>query len=270
MIQAETAIARLRRDLTVSALIRGCLMLAAVVSMGMEVVGKPHMIGGAGLLALIGLVWLLLSYQSVKSSRMAAVSPSLIAAGDFEQAEEAIDGALKSFSLFRSVKLRALHHLAALRHAQRRWGEAAMLCQALLSQKPGTLSGVSRSAKLMLADALLEAGDVQGAYRAISSLQVERLSLAEALELTAAQLDYLARIGQWDVMLGGLKRKVEMIELMPAGKSARAQALLALAARKKGLAALEAWLKKRVELLADISDVVAGRPMVGELWRSEQ
>lgn len=266
MIQVQLAIARLRRDLTLSAVIRYVLLGAALLAMILEGTGASRIISGAGLLALIGGVWLILSYQSVKGSRMAAQSPLLIASGNFEQAEQAIDTALRSFSLFRTVKLRALHNLALLRHAQRRWAESAMLCQALLSQRLGTLRGISRSTRLILADSLLEAGDVQGTYRAILGLYTERLTLGEALELTAIQLDYLSRVAQWDQMLAGLKRKIEMAEIMPPGRSARAQALLALAAGKKGLHDLEDWLRRRVEAIADKSDLIASRPMLRDVW----
>ena len=95
------------------------------------------------------LLAMVLTARSMKGSRLAAVSPALIASGRFEQAEEHIAEALKSFSLFRNVKLRSLHHLAMLRHAQRRFGETAMLCQALLSERLGPLNTLSRSARLI-------------------------------------------------------------------------------------------------------------------------
>ena len=48
---------------------------------------------------------------------MAADSPSLIASGQFDEAEQEIEKVIRSFWLFRSVKLLSLHHLAVLRHA---------------------------------------------------------------------------------------------------------------------------------------------------------
>src|SRR3712207_6854480 len=53
--------------------------------------------------------------------------------------------ALRSFSLFRAVKLLSVHHLAVLRHAQKRWQDSAMLCRALLGQRLGSLQSLSRS-----------------------------------------------------------------------------------------------------------------------------
>jgi hypothetical protein len=265
VINTEAAIIRLRRDLTLSSLLKGTLLTLALSSFFIEYAGVK-LLGGSVMLAGIGFLWLVLSYRSVKGSRIAAVSPSLIAAGNYEQAERTIDEALRSFSLFRTVKLRSLHHLAVLRHAQRRWGEAVILCRTLLTHRLGPLSGIARSTRLMLADSLLESNDVRGAYEALAGLYMERLSLAEALELQAVQLDYLWRVEAWDAMLFGLKQKVELSELMPNRRSARTAAMLALAARRAGRADLEAWLRRRAELLGDVGELVASRPVLAELW----
>ena len=90
-----------------------------------------------------------LGYHSVRGSQLASVSPSLIAAGQFELAEHQIEQALRTFSLFRTSKLLSLHHLAVLRHAQRRWMDAAELCTALLRQRLGALAGLSRQSRLI-------------------------------------------------------------------------------------------------------------------------
>jgi hypothetical protein len=272
MIRAENAIARLRRDLTLAMLIRWGLVAGVLLALLMEGVGLKW-ISGTLVLAVVGGVWIYLSYRSMRGSRFVAESPQLIAAGMYERAEEHIDEAIRSFSLFRHVKLRALHHLAVLRHAQRRWADAALLCRALLGERLGSLAGLTRSAKLMLADALLEVGDVRGAYEVLQGLYQQRLSLSEALELTAVQTDYLARVGAWQRMLEGLRRKVDLSELMPAERSARVQAQLALAARRSGHGDWENFLRRRAELLADVNDLVARRPMLAELWpagRAEQ
>ena len=120
MISAESAIRALRRDLTLSSLLKGLLLGAALTCL---VIGP--VIGSGFPLTLtvvaIGAVWLVLSYRSAKGSTLAADSPSLIARGEFDEAEHRIEQVLRSFSLFRTVKLLSLHHLAVLRHAQRRW-----------------------------------------------------------------------------------------------------------------------------------------------------
>jgi len=193
-------------------------------------------------------------------------SPSLIASGQFEEAERRIDLALRSFSLFRHVKVLGLHHLALLRHAQRNWQESALLCRALLGQRLGSVQGVSKPARLMLADALLEMGDVRGAAGAIAGLYEQRLSLNEVMKLLAVQLDYQSRLGAWDEMMAGITTKVQLAELMPAQSSARAQAMLALAAKHAGRDDWSDWLRRRAELLCDVEKLTNDRPVLWELW----
>src|SRR6185436_9439421 len=141
MISAESAILRLRRDLTLGTLLKAALAVAVLVAM---VAPVDKMIA----LVVIGGVWLALSYTSARGSRLAADSPGLIAAGQFEEAERQIDLALRSFSVFRAVKLQSLHHLAVLRHAQRRWPESAMLCRALLgTPRLGAMEGLAKPSR---------------------------------------------------------------------------------------------------------------------------
>src|SRR5687768_9755751 len=103
MLSAETAISRLRRDLTLAAAFIAVVILRPLLA--------PHLDSTLALV-LIGVVWLALSLASAKGSRLAAGSSALIAAGQYDEAERVIDQALRSFSLFRAVKLQTLHHLA--------------------------------------------------------------------------------------------------------------------------------------------------------------
>jgi len=264
---AQTAIARLRRDLTVSRLIRWLLISLALAALLFDVVvQRKDALPGPLLLAAIAGIWLVLSYRSVKGSRIAAASPALIASGDFETAEQRIDAALRSFSLFQGVKLRSLHQLALLRHAQERWGESALLCEALLRQPAGPMAGISRSTLLILADSLLRIGDLEGASQAILGLYSYRLPLSEALDLALIQLDYLAQVGAWEQMLQAVDRRVQLAELMTAEHSAATQGLLALAARKTARTQLELWLRGRCELLAEPVELTSRRPILAELW----
>jgi hypothetical protein len=265
MISSQFAIARFRRDLTLGALLNAALLVGVFVCFILGGVSNSAF-GDVLLLLVLGAVWVTLGYQSMKGSRLAAGSPQLIAAGQFEQAEYQIEQALKTFSLFRTSKLLSLHHLAVLRHAQRRWSDAAELCAVLLRQRLGSLRGLSRQSRLILADSLLEMGDLHGAYRAIFELYQERLSLAEAMKLLSVQLDYLGRVHAWEAMLAGLRSRVQLAELMSAPASARAQALLSLAARKNGRADWSDYLRRRAELLADVSELTAARPALAELW----
>src|SRR5690242_11708000 len=123
MLPPDAIISRVRRDLTLSMLIKGLLGAAVIASV---VAAVPDHLRFVALIG-IGSIWFWLSLNSARSSRAAAASPSLIASGQFDEAEKNIEQTVTTFSLIRSVKLQSLHHLAVLRHAQRRWQESAQL-----------------------------------------------------------------------------------------------------------------------------------------------
>jgi hypothetical protein len=261
MLAVDTAINRVRRDLTLSTLLKLALGIAVV---GCLLVGPDSLrvLGLAG----IGSLWLWLSLNSARGSRVAAESPMLIATGQFEEAERNIEQTVRRFSLFRAVKLQSLHHLAILRHAQRRWQESAALARALLGQRLGPLQPLSKSTRLLLADSLLEMNDLRGTYEALGALSRELLSLTEMLNLMAIQLDYSARVGAWQWMMQGAMAKVQLIELLPAANNARAQSFMALAAKKIGRLDFSDWLRARAELLGDVERLTSERPILKELW----
>lgn len=265
MISVESAIVRARRGLQLSSLLNALLILIIILFPFLQATFKWP-IDPIIALSVVGAVWIVLFVQSLRSSRLVADSPSLIAAGQFDIAEAQIDTALRSFSIFRAVKLLGLHHLAALRHAQNRWQDAATLCRALLAQRRVATQGIGRSTQLMLADSLLELDDVPGVGGTLTHLYSQRLSLGEALSLLLVQLDYESRLGAWQDMMRGVSTKATLAELMPTTKSARAQAFLALAARNTGRADWESWLRRRVELLVDPQELCARRPLLQELW----
>ena len=260
MLTAKTAISRLRRDLTLAALVKGLLVGAVGAALFVPKVDK------AVALVVVGGVWMALSYASAKGSRLAAGSAALIAAGEFDEAERRIDQSLRRFNLFRAVKLQSLHHLAQLRHAQRRWPESALLARALLGHRLGSVGGLARPARLLLAEAMLEMNDLPGAYEAINGLYTQRLSLGEVLTLVLVQLDYESRVGAVEKMMASPMGKVQLAEIMPSAAAARAQALLALAGKRTGRQDWADWLRRRAELLADPGRLVAERPVLGELW----
>jgi hypothetical protein len=256
----ENAISRLRRGLTIGTLIKGALLAGFVAALVVPQVDRTLA------MVVVGGTWFALAWASAKGSRAAADSPGLIAAGQFDEAEQRIDKALRSFSLFRAAKLQALHHLALLRHAQRRWPDSARLCRELLAQRLGPVQALSKPTRLLLADAALEMNDLKAAHEAITGLYAHRLSLAEVLNLLRVQIDYEARIGAWDRMMAGVMNKVHLAELMPGGTAARVQALLAVAAGNVGRPDWRDWLRGRAELLADPSRIIEERPVLRELW----
>src|SRR4051812_4345722 len=124
MLTADHAISRARRDLTIGTLLRYLLLGGAIACLFVGPFVRGGMLSGFVLTA-IGVVWMTLSFRSAKGSQLAQVSSTLIAAGQWEQAERQIEQSLRSFSLFGTNKLVSLHHLALLRHAQNRHAETA-------------------------------------------------------------------------------------------------------------------------------------------------
>jgi len=259
VISAQVAISKAKRDLTLARALKVILIATAVVCIAMGAKGATVL---AGLFA----VWIVFTLRSARGSQMAADSTPLIAAGQFEEAEARIERSLRTFTVFGGAKLLSLHHLAVSRHAQRQWQDSVLLCRALLAQRLGSFKGLSRSSRLILADSLLELGDLNGAQRAINDLFGDRLMLSEALNLLQVQLDYLSRIGAWEQVLHQVGKKAQLAELMPTGQAARVQAYLALAAKKTGRMELESWLRRRVELLVDVQQLLLQRPLLKQLW----
>ncbi len=286
MITAERAIQVLRRDLTIGSVLK----VASGLAIAAAVLFAPAAGAGASLMLIVlGVsIGMAVVSRGARSAAIALDSPSLIAAGQYDEAEEQIERVLGTFWSLRSAKLLGLHHLAILRHAQRRWQESAMLSGALLRlARPGLFSGwifgratarqpswlppgIARTTQLMLADSLIEMNDMAGAHQALSGLFAQRLSLNEAMNLLVIQLEYEARIGAWGSMLTNVGHKVQLAELLPSMAAARSQALLALAAMRSGRADLADWLRLRVGLLVDVGELVAQRPVVAEVFAAAQ
>ncbi len=266
MIPAEAVITRVRRDITLSVVLKVLIVGLAFAAFALRgAMGASHLL----VLGLLGLGWIVLSYRSAMGSRLAVDSQSLIAAGRYDAAEEQIEQVLAGFSLFRTSKVLGIHQLAVLRHAQRRWSDAAVLCRALLGRRLGPIRGVNKQCRLMLAESMLEMGDARGAHEALAGLYQQRLTLGEAIKLLAVQSDFLGSAGNWAELAAGMESKVQLAELMPAPLAARTQALLALAAKHTGRQDWASWLTRRAELLADVQELCARRPVLWELWAAE-
>jgi len=262
---AKSAISRVRRDLTIGLLLK-FLLLGVAVSV---ILFEPMVQGGFGgtfILIGIGVLWFLLSARSARGTQLAVGASPLIAMGQFDAAEQQLDEALRSFSLFRGAKLIGLHHLAVLRHAQRRFTESAALSRALLGQRLGTLERLSKPTRLILAESLLETSDPAGAYDALVGLYRHRLSLAEATTLLSIQTDYSTRIGAWDAIVQGIDAKLQMCELMPSERAARTLGFLALALMKVGRTSEADVVRRRAALLVDPADLITQRPLLSQVW----
>ncbi len=270
MITAERAIFVLRRDLTIGS----ALKFAGGLAVAAAVLFSPG--AGAGASVMLVVMGAVVGSAVVgvrnaqRSAAAAADGPSLIAAGEYDEAEAQIERTLGTFWSLRSAKLMGVHRLAVLRHAQRRWRESALLSRALLNQRLAGLPGVARTSRLLLADSLVELGDLPAAHAALAVLYAQRLTLAEAMNLLVVQLEYEARAAAWPAMLANVGHKVQLAELLPAAAAARTQGLLALAALRSGRPDLAAWLRRRAELLADVDELVAHRPALAEVFGAAQ
>jgi hypothetical protein len=248
MISVQSAISRTRRDLTLAALIKIALLGAAVIAVLAGPVLGLRFDGAVALLVIL-VVGIMLSFRSVRSTQFNAEFPLLLASKQYDVAENRLEQSLRSFSIFKTVKLMNLHQLAMLRHAQNRWADAATLCQVLLRHRSAQRNGLGKSSQLMLASSLLALGDLRGTYDSLLRLYQQRLSLGEALRLLVLQLEYESRIGSWPHMLSGAGTKVQLCELMPPAESSRCYALLAEASDRVQRPQWAQWLRHRSELL---------------------
>jgi hypothetical protein len=262
----QEAIGRFRRDQTLGTVLKAVLGFGAGAVLAMQFVTPSKAVSAPLILMLLAVIWMTLWYRTIKGSRMAAESSTLIASGRLEQAEAQIEQSLREFSMSRSVKSLGMLNLALVRLAQKRWPDTALLCREVLSARKAASEHVSKSSRLMLADSLLEMGDLRGAHEALSGLYNHRLTLSEALTLLRVQTEYLARIGAWESLFEGASTKVAMAELMPMPNGARVQAMLALAAKRTGRGEWANWLRRRVELLVDVRELATERPLLWELW----
>lgn len=270
MIDTRSAVNRVNRQLLLGMIIKvalGALLLGALLFKG----------GGIIAAAVIG-AWVGIANASGRISRIVATAEAHLMARHFDEAEELLSQAIASFSISRTPKLLALMQLASLRRTQQRWADCALVCEALLKKRLGTLSPLRKAIVLTYAQALLELDRAAAAGPLLQTLTHERLSLEESMQLLSVQTEFLARAGAWGQIIpdpatpldhpawSTLNSRVQLAELMSAQQAARTQALMALAAQKVGQPAWALWLRSRAELLVEWRKLVGERPMLGELW----
>lgn len=267
------AIARVQRQIAAGRLVR-VLLLSLTIAVPFLTPALASQLSGAlqtlvmwalplGVLA----AWIMIGIGGAKITRLLAGTPVLIAAGEFEQAELRLAESVRQFTLLRGVKLMCLHHLAMLRHAQGRFDDAQQLAAAVLRQAGNVPSADPRSdvtARLLLADASLEVGDLWSVYRMLLTLRGSSLDLDEQLQCERIEIEYLARAGAWDQMLIALPQRVQMIELMPAGASGLCYLLLGQAARRVSQSAVAEYLESRARLLVEPAELAVRRPWLQE------
>lgn len=252
----RTLVAQLRRD----ALLRwgsfALLLVGFFAAMTLDDDGFTA--GMLGALIVLGL-WLAMNVISARVSREIPRISALIES-DPAAAEAQLAQALQRRPLVRWVRLMLYQRLAALRHRQRRLGESAAICRALLRHGVGRGRAARAQVLLMLAEAALEHRDLTQAYFCLIELHRTRLSLVEALQRLALQTRYEVAARHHHAALHAVNQKVQLAEIMPPPQCVAMHAMLATAAAAAGRPELHRWLDDRVQLLADpdmLKDLVA-------------
>jgi hypothetical protein len=245
--------------------IRVALWAAFVASF---VLGTWFVMAGYPLLAVLAVSYVLIMVWTTRTTRLALQSSAMIAAGELDLAEESLGRSMRGFSVHREGKALGLQQLAMLRHAQKRWADVVALTRELLARQPAKRAAgeMEKQSRLVLIDSLLELGDVQSAGVELARVEQMPLNLKELLSVASLRTDFLARMGDWATLFQQVERTTALAEIMPARMGARAEAMLALAAKKVGRNDWADYLTKRVELLVDLDDLAKHRPMVLELW----
>jgi len=240
---------RFDRQLQVDAWLRALLLMAVIVVLfATAFVGADNTLMSAVAILLVIGTWIAVSVINARVSQQLPAVTAMIDAGDPE-AEPRLAALLRRRALFRWVRLLLYHRVAMLRHRQHNPAEAAAVCAAVLGQPLGPARQVAASLNLIDADARLTLGDLQGTYAAIARLHQQKLSLQEALQRMALQTRYEVAAGLDEQTIDGLRRKLAMIDLLPASQCGEVHATLAVAAHRAGRAETARWLAARAVLL---------------------
>lgn len=199
---------------------------------------------------IIPAVWLPITLTTQRVARnLPAIGSAL--SSDPDRAQRLLADALKRKPVMAWARLLTYHRLAVLRHQQRRFDEAASICQHILNQPlTGPASAAKPSLLLMLTESHLAMGNLVGAYHALSELHRTRLGLAGAIQRLALQTRYALKTGAYEHALDHGREKMQLAELMPPPQCSAMHAMLAAAAQKTGRDKLASWLWERAQLLS--------------------
>jgi hypothetical protein len=261
-LTAGNAVRLSRRWNAVAALVQ----LGLIVGVAAGVAYGWRYSSGAFIATGLMLAWLVMAIASVRSRRLAVESASFIANGDYAQAERLLEDSLRGFSILGSSKVFGLHQLATVRHARGQWQDVAELCEEVLRRGNAGMTDVHKPTRLMLTDALLELGQDGPAGLQLAALSRARLNLQETISLLSLQLDHGLRAGDFESIARDLAQKTSLSELMPARAAGKAQAILALAAKRTMQVDFAATLTRRASLLCDVEELIRHRPALAELW----
>ena len=265
----------LKRQLVVDAAIRRTIAITAV---GCVLLAMTLDAGDTWFtLTLFGIIGLWF-FMGTTSTRVAQQVPkiAILVEQDPAAAETQLAKIIGQKLVPRPLRLMLYHRLAMIRQRQRRYGEVAAICQAVLNEKPGggiqsavsapPGTAVSAGVKpkphrgdrqmlnhlfLLLIDAHLHCHNLMGAYVGLWQLHRCKLPLAELLELTLLQTRYEVTAGHTQTALNGIEHRVRLAELMPAPQCGAMHLLLAVAAGRARQEKLYQWLVRRGELLCE-------------------
>ena len=193
--------------------------------------------------------WVGMNLPSARISRQLPELTGMIEAQPTE-AERWLGEQLQRRPLVAWVRLTLYHRLAAVRHQQQRFGEAAAICAYVLQYPLGPGQSARPHLLLMLAESAINSNDLPTAYHALAELYTTRLSLTEALQRLALQTQYEMQAGYPQAAVARVHQKVQLAELMPAPQCAMLHVILASAADRTQQRDLAAWLWRRSLLLA--------------------
>lgn len=260
---SQDAIRLFRRSAGLS---RGIFVAFYYFSLAILVIGYAAT-SSTGFVLVIALLWVMAVMFSVRSAQSIRQTQSALSIGDFDSAEESIRRTLGLFSLNDGGKLVSLYHLAMIRHARRRFSDAAALSrEVLLRITPRTIE-LDTTSRMILVDSLIELGEINAAAREIVPLRTRPLGLRPSLGLMQMDIDLLGRLGAWNDIGGRWNSVLPFVELMPSLMAARTHAWLGLAALRLGRSDWADIQRERAELLADFADITRGRPELLALWQ---
>lgn len=227
------------------------------------------------------LTWVAMSMFSVRQLRAAHQASAYISNGRLDLAEEQLKSAVYAFSMYRSGKLLACHNLAVVAHGRKNYQASAELCHFLIAAGGSTTQKLGQLCRILLADCCLYLDDAAGALEVIQPLTIKdrtppssplavnraalrkyraELSLAEQVLLLPIQIRSQIRLGHYDQVTHELLWKVRVAEAMDSSRAALVHSLLAKACRVLNRSSEAAFLQKRAELYADMSELATEYP----------
>jgi len=269
----DSIILRARSQMRAALLLQG-LLLAAIFSAGFLSASGLKIskvdAGTAVLVAALGL-WLLAVAVSMKQNRFVQYATSLISNGMMAEAMPYLHEALTRFSIFRSAKLLAYQHLAAISHWRGDYRSAAKLCREVLRYRIARRKGLANMACLILADACMEMNDLDGAAEALSNLNQDSLRLTEQVQLLPVLLRWQVATARFEDAVADLPVKVRLAELLDAERASLSCLLMSYAARKCGMDDAWPFLLRRAAVYHDLEELSVKNPQISgylkELYR---